>query len=160
MSNEYVVFTETNARILKNPKSLDKITESYIILKNPRKLLVSYIPLHYWKADIKTNEVLPMNADERLKRDEQIKTLGFINYIYKKDPIPAPIIKIKSTILPIVPTVEKVVINPPLPVCVPDLAIVPLVKEKVNEEDMAKTKMSSKIKEEKKKPWWKFWGKK
>lgn len=80
---EYVVFTKTNARIVKNPSPVEfeRIDKGLVILKNPERSTGSHPP-HYWKPDISSNKVLVMTEDEMLQRDADSEEHGYINNIY------------------------------------------------------------------------------
>lgn len=104
---EYVVFTETNARILKNPKSLENIKEHYIILKDPDKSKVSGFPLEYWKADVENNVVLPMNDNEIELRVINLALKGAMNNIYKEMAKPPKIEKPKVLAKKSIPVIPK-----------------------------------------------------
>ncbi len=82
----YVVFTDTNARIIKNPSTdvIDKLVNEPNAVCNPDLSGVNGIAPQYWK--LSGNRVLPMTAEEMKIRDEKIKISDYARSIDQGQP--------------------------------------------------------------------------
>lgn len=79
---ELVVFTDTNARILKNPDMTSRkaINPHLTVMIDPKRAPeLNGVPPHYWKPDFSTNTIVPMSASEKKLRDSDIAKLGVCN---------------------------------------------------------------------------------
>jgi hypothetical protein len=79
MKNVAVVFTSNNARILKNPDNLNDIQKYPNALINPDLSNVINTAPHHWK--VVEGKIVPMDAAERLKRDQVISGSGADNSV-------------------------------------------------------------------------------
>jgi hypothetical protein len=68
MADVYVLFTDTNARIIKSSESLDELKKLGTVLVNPNMNTVKGIPPHHWKIS-DMGHVVPMTEEEKNERD-------------------------------------------------------------------------------------------
>jgi len=96
-----VVFTENNARVFKNPPSVEYLSQFHNTLINPSFKHVVGIAPHHWK--VVDGEIHPMDIGERHNRDKHIARFGVNNNVLIPDITPTltpiPITPVESTVM-------------------------------------------------------------
>lgn len=97
--NIVVLFTDNNARILRNPINLDYLKTLDNVLINPDLSKVAGIPPHFWVKE--GDSVRAMTTLEKVERAEHHEVNGVANEIHKKsEPEQIIIEKIVERIIP------------------------------------------------------------
>lgn len=85
MEKTVVIFTPTNARIIRNPSddALAEFIKWPNVVIDPDLSKVSGVAPHYWKL-IDGGQIVPMSYNEEVARQAQIESSGIDNSIYSK----------------------------------------------------------------------------
>lgn len=110
-----VVFTENNARVVKNPSNIEELQTMENVLIDPDLSAVEKTPPHFWVKE--GHEIRPMSRHERERRLEHHKVHGVFNETYiKPEPEQVIVDRIIERIVekPVDRIVEKIVPQEPI----------------------------------------------
>lgn len=106
-----VVFTENNARILKNPSNFEDLKTLKNVLVDPKLDEVSGLPPHFWK--LQEGRIVAMNADEQKTRLEHIEQNGLKNHYVMN--IVTKVIEVEAPRAPEMPVEAPIEVMAPKP---------------------------------------------